>query len=91
MTVGIVPPPRSSSIFNAMAVADGGGIGEPGLCAWAHPASAVPSSVGSRLRRQDELGGAEAEYGAAQRQQGREFEIEADQEQHQDERRARIL
>jgi hypothetical protein len=32
-------------------------------------------------RRQDELGGAEAEYGAAQRQQAREFELEADQEQ----------
>jgi hypothetical protein len=30
------------------------------------------------------LGGAEVEYGAAQRQQAREFEIEADQEQQQD-------
>jgi hypothetical protein len=35
-------------------------------------------------RRQEELGGAEAKYGAAQRQQAREFELEADQEQQQD-------
>ncbi len=46
-----------------------------------------PSAVGEAAqgrRGEHELGGAEAENGPAQRQQAREFELEADQEQQQD-------
>jgi len=84
LAVGLLQLPALLQDFQR----DGGGRHRQGESAddGAAPAG-EPERIGeaAQCRRcQDQLGCAEAEYGPAQRQQAREFELEADQEQQQD-------